>query len=352
MKDHVTRGFAAFLIGILVGVRVCTSLAHDSASVAGGQQRLDISSDGAIGPVANGWVPFQGEWLHCYGAVDRHIGLATCRLEAGSTGFVAPLPENWQVRPLPGHSEYVFSMYGVPAELETLKQLVKTMRQRQLGNGFDPGPSPHPNAKPIFDYLAGVGWPVVCYPGCADMQIKGGRCVLGPANEAVLAAMDRAGLFTAVQLGEWGYYFHNLSPHEPWWRDVYGPAFDDFKHLMKPRGLAGYDRRPTSRRECYDVLNDYFTSRNRDLLGRVISVTGHSHYEAYAGQWGARCIGLEVGENIAFTQSKFAFARGASRQWQLPWSVQVSPWFSGACTTSGPCARKAAGHGVWTPATH
>ena len=81
-------------------------------------------------------------------------------------------------------------------------------------------------------------------------------------------------------------------------------------------------------------------SRQRDLLGRVISVTGHSHYEAYVGEWGARCIGLEVGENIAFTQSKLAFARGASRQWQKPWSVQVSPWFSGACTTSGPLRKE------------
>jgi hypothetical protein len=52
---------------------------------------------------------------------------------------------------------------------------------------------------------------------------------------------------------------------------------------------------------------------------------------------------LEVGENIAFTQSKLAFARGASRQWSKPWSVQVSPWFSGACTTSGPLRREPAG---------
>ena len=43
-----------------------------------------------------------------------------------------------------------------------------------------------------------------------------------------------------------------------------------------------------------------------------------------------------MGENIAFTQSKLAFARGASKRWDKPWSVQVSPWFSGACTTSGP----------------
>ena len=293
--------------------------------------------------VANTLVPFKGQWLLYYGAADRYIGLATCRSEIGPVGFAAPVPANFQLRPLPGHLAFVFTMYGVPAELEPLSQLVQVMRDHQLGNGFDPGPTPRGHAKPIFDYLAGVGWPVICYPGYADMQVKGGRCVLGPEDGASLAAMDRAGVFTAVQLGEWGYYFHNLSPNEPWWRDVYGKEFDAFKHLMKPPGLAGYDRRPTSRRECYEVLKDYFTSRSRDLLGRVISVTGHSHYEAYAGEWGARCVGLEVGENIAFTQSKFAFARGASRQWHLPWSVQVSPWFSGACTTSGPLRKEGGG---------
>ena len=247
-----------------------------------------------------------------------------------------------QVRLLPGQREFVFSMYGAPGNLESLRQLVGVMRAQRLGNGFDPGPGPGPGSKPIFDYLATVGWPVICYSG-GEMQIKGGRAVLGPENLASMAAMDRAGLFTAVQLGEWGYYFHNLAPNEPWWREVYGKEFDAFKHLMTPRGLAGYDRRPASRKECYDVVRDYFLSRQRDLLGRVISVTGHSHYEAYAGEWGARCIGLEVGENIAFTQSKLAFARGASRQWQRPWSVQVSPWFSGACTTSGPLRNEGGG---------
>jgi hypothetical protein len=254
--------------------------------------------------------------------------------------FTAPVPTSFQVQPLPGQRAVVFTMYGTSGELETLKQLVQVMRDQHLGNGFDPGPTPAPATKPVFDYLATVGWPVMCYPGCADMQIKGGRCVLGPQNAEALAAMDQTGAFTAVQLGEWGYYFHNLAPTESWWRDVYGKEFDEFKHLMKPVGLAGYDRHPTSRRECYEIIKDYFMSRQRDLLGRVISVTGHSHYEAYVGEWGARVIGLEVGENIAFTQSKLAFARGASRQWQKPWSVQVSPWFAGACTTSGPLRKE------------
>lgn len=268
------------------------------------------------------------------------LSLATALVKRGDAGtfpdYQAISTGSQQVRFLPGQREFVFTMYGTPGGLDQLKQLVNVMKERHLGNGFDPGPAAHAPSKPLFDYLATAGWPVVAYPGCADMQIKGGRCVLGPEDLAALGELDRAGVFNAVQLGEWGYYFHNLSPNERWWRDVYGQEFEAMKHLMKPAGLAGYDRRPTSRRECYEILRDYFTSRSRDLLDRVISVTGHSHYEAYAGEWGARCIGLELGENIAFTQSKLAFARGASKQWQKPWAVQVSPWFHGACTTSGP----------------
>ena len=251
-------------------------------------------------------------------------------------GFKFSIPSNLQLRLLPGARSFVFSMYGVPGDLTSLKQIVRVMRDQSLGNGFDAGPTPHRPARPQFDFLATIHWPVMCYPGCADMQINGGNCVLKPEDATALADMDRSGTCAAVQLGEWGYYFHNLSWNEAWWRSVYGKEFDHFKHLMKPRGLAGYDRRPASRRECYQAIRDYFTSRSRDLLGRVISVTGHSHYEAYVGEWGATCIGLEVGENIAFTQSKYAFARGAARQWRKPWSVQVSPWFNGACTTSGP----------------
>jgi hypothetical protein len=176
----------------------------------------------------------------------------------------------WQVRLLPGHQEFVFPIYGTPEELEPLQQLVAVMRDRKLGNGFDPGPTARAASQPLFAYLATVGWPVVWYPGCADMQVKGGRCVLGREDDAAMAALDRARVFSAVQLGEWGYYFHNLAPNEPWWRDVYGKEFETFKHLMKPAGLAGYNRRPSSRRECYDVLKDYFTSRSRDLLGRTI----------------------------------------------------------------------------------
>jgi hypothetical protein len=258
------------------------------------------------------------------------------RDSAGYRGYSAMAAGPWQLRQLCGRQDFTFTMYGCPADLEELRQLVGVMREKGLGNGFDPGPTARVSSSKAFEYLATIGWPIICYPGWSDMQIKDGRCRLSDDDEEAMKILDRAGIFSAIQLGEWGYYFHNLSPTESWWRDVYGNDFQRYKHLMQPPGLKGYDRRPTSRRECYDAVKDYFLTRNRYMRGRNMSVTGHSHYEAYAGEWGARVIGLEVGENIAFTQSKIAFARGASRQWERPWSVQVSPWFNGACTTSGP----------------
>lgn len=114
----------------------------------------------------------------------------------------------------------------------------------------------------------------MCYPGFSDMQVKDGRCVLTKADAEFLASMDRAKVFTAVQLGEWGYYFHNLSMNEGFWGDIYGNDLDRFKSLMKPAGLAGYDRMPTGKKECYDTLKGYSQSRSKDMLGRVISVPG------------------------------------------------------------------------------
>ena len=269
------------------------------------------------------------------GVVGLSVGIGPARAAVAFNDWALRSRAVWEPQLLPGAKGLVFTIYGTPGEVDQLHQLATVMREQKLGNGFDPGPAPRSGSKALFEELAKIGWPVMCYPGCADMQIKGGRCVMGREDEAVLAPMDRAGVFTAVQLGEWGYYFHNLSCNSGWWHDVYGTDFPQYASRMKPAGLAGYDRRPSSRRECYEVVKDYFDSRSRDMLGRIISVTGHSHYEAYAAEWGARCIGLEVGENIGFTQSKLAFARGASRQWQRPWSVQMSPWFSGSCTTAG-----------------
>ena len=241
-------------------------------------------------------------------------------------------------RLLPGQDTFAFTLYGTPDNLEQFKEVVAVMKEKHLGNGFDPGPSAVASSRPLLEYLATVGWPVIYYPPDGGrMQVKGGTSALKNADEETLRLMDRAGVFGAIQLGEWGYHFHRLTGDEGWWKAVLGTDFEaKAKDFMIPAAQRGYDPVPKTRRECYDQLREYFLWHRQTKGGRLISVTGHSHYEAYAGEWGASVVGLEVGENIGFTQSKFAFARGASRQWNLPWSVQVSPWFGNAVTTRGP----------------
>ncbi len=268
------------------------------------------------------------------------VGLAS----AGSVRAAGPGSTNEfrgdhpQPRLLPGQTNVAFTLYGCPDRLDDLKSLVEVLRATHLANGFDPGPAAVAGSRPLFAYLASVGWPIICYPPDGGrMQVKGGTSVLQNADEETLRVLDQAGVFSAIQLGEWGYHFHRLTWDEGWWKAVLGKDYDaQVNEFIKPREQRGYDPRPATRRDCYDQLRDYFLWHRQTKGGRTISVTGHSHYEAYAAEWGATVVGLEVGENIGFTQSKFAFARGASRQWNLPWSVQVSPWFGNAVTTHGP----------------
>ncbi len=242
----------------------------------------------------------------------------------------------WRPQLLPGHEEFVFTLYGTPGEPERLRQLIGVLRRERLANGFDPGPAARAGSRALFEVIADNGWPVICYPGYGDMQVKDGRARMSDDDEAALEPLRRAGVFHAIQLGEWGYYFHNLSSAEGWWRAVYGDEFETRRAQMKPPGLAGFDSMPQSRREAYEIVRDYYLTRDRHMRGNNFSVTGHSHYEAYVAEWGSPLIGLELGENIGYTQSKIAFARGASRRWRRPWSGQVSPWFHGSCTTRGP----------------
>jgi hypothetical protein len=67
----------------------------------------------------------------------------------------------WKPGLLPGQRGFVFTMYGTPADLDGLRTLVGVMREQKLGNGFDPGPAARASSKPLFDYLATVGWPVM-----------------------------------------------------------------------------------------------------------------------------------------------------------------------------------------------
>jgi hypothetical protein len=270
----------------------------------------------------------------------RQSALALSVFLFAASAVPAEIPEAWKPRLLPGQEGVVFSYYPAPADVAALEELIAVLKREHLANGFDPGPTPVPEAQAAFDLLATLGWPVVSYPPhYGEFQIAGSHSRLDDAHEAVLQTLDRAGAFNALQLGEWGYYFHELSHSEAWWKSTYGEELETFRPLMKSAELRGYDTLPATRPEAYAQLKGYFLERLNSQRGRTISITGHSHYECYAAAWGARTIGIELGENIGFTQSKLAFTRGAARQWGIPFTVQVSPWFGPNCTTAGPLRR-------------
>ena len=293
----------------------------------------------------------EGEFLR-FGAGDRGAGLGSLwmlprwvlilvsllaiAVEARTANATYRVTQP-DLRLFPGSQEFHFSLYACPGDPVELASLVQFLKDKNLSSAFDPGPSASAASRPALEYLARLGWPVILYPPDGGrMQVQGGTSVLSGEDEEAVRVLDHAGVFQAIQLGEWGYHFHRLRSDTGWWKAVLGSDFEALKdRYVQPPGNMGYDPRPKTRRECYDQLRDYFLWHRQAKGGRLISVTGHSHYEAYAAEWGASVVGLEVGENIGFTQSKFAFARGAARQWNLPWTVQVSPWFGNAVTTRG-----------------
>jgi hypothetical protein len=127
-----------------------------------------------------------GAILLITGALHFHEGTSAAGFPSYETLKSGPR----QVRLLPGQSGFVFTLYGAPAELATVRELITVLRKQGLGNGFDPGPGPRPGAKPTMDYLADEHWPVVFYSG-GEMQIKGGELYLALQKKQTWPAWTR-----------------------------------------------------------------------------------------------------------------------------------------------------------------
>ena len=215
----------------------------------------------------------------------------------------------------------------------------------ELGNGFEASCVPILQNTAAFETLVSIGWPSVLYPVYSDHQVKDGRERLTDDGESLLQMLDDSNIFSGIQFAEWGYFFHNLSWNEGHFMAMYGDEYPNYSHLLQPVGYDGYDQQMFDKLSCYEAVKDYFTRRNKYQRGRNVSMTGHSNYEPYVPVWGGKIIGMELGENIAFTQTKVTMARGASRQWGIPWSMQILPWFGSSFTTVGSLYQRA--DGIW-----
>jgi hypothetical protein len=129
-------------------------------------------------------------------------------------------------------------MYGCPGRVEELKELVAVMKEKGLGNGFDPGPPARASSRPLFEYLATVGWPIICYPGWSDMQVMDGRSRLTDGDEEALKVLDRAAVFNAYDLLEQQLF----------------PGSDHIHARPSPDNPEASYLRPTPYGEMFDVL--------------------------------------------------------------------------------------------------
>jgi hypothetical protein len=224
--------------------------------------------------------------------------------------LMSAIPATWALHFVTNTPKTLLTMYTSGGEsLQEYQQVIGDMQTnapKGLGNAFDPGPAWGSYNAPQWQWLASKGFPSIAYSAIFLTN------ALASDQTALLAIMTNARLFTSVQFAEWGYHFHADEPYGPY---------------------NGYPVPETNKVDCYNFLKYAYQQQTATYrLGMANSVTGHCHYECYAAEWGCLMGGIEVGENIAFTQSKFAFARGASRQWGIPWSVQMSPWWNGYCT--------------------
>jgi hypothetical protein len=221
---------------------------------------------------------------------------------------LSSIPSTWAVHFVTNSSKTIMTMYyGSDSGYQPLAAFMQTNAPKGMGNAFDPGPALASYNTASWQWLASNGYPSIAYtPIWLTNAINSTALNL-------LNIMNNAGLFTSVQFGEWGYHFHADQP--------YGTNH-------------GYPVVETNKVDCYNFMKYAYQQQTATYrLGWANAFDGHSHYECYAAEWGCRMVGIEVGENIAFAQSKIAFTRGASRQWNIPWSMQMSPWWNGYETT-------------------
>lgn len=241
---------------------------------------------------------------------------------------------------LPGASNFTMTIYGAPSAPADLEALIQFMKNAGMGQGLDPGPAP---TRQNLAVLAKSNFTFTSVYPAADFEVPSGG---GPYlwSSETLAGLNRLNekMFVTVSFGEYGYFFHCLRENNSvgWWHAQY-PNASDFamhQHEITPNDSHGYRSKPKSHREAFVAVDAYVQERKKDYRGWMTQMlTGYGHYtEQYGARWGTKMISLEVGESILDTQSKYAFARGASRRYKLPWSAQVSPWHGNSVTTAGP----------------
>jgi hypothetical protein len=142
-------------------------------------------------------------------------------------------------------------------------------------------------------------------------------------NAPMLAAMDyveknHQGFYT-FGVCEWENTFFRHWEKETDTTTIYGAT---------PAELSGMDRKGN-----FEVLEQTAQRWKKSLRTRMMMANGYGML-SHLAEIGLDAIGIETSETIPATQVKRAYARGAARQFGIPWFEEVSVWF-GASVSGG-----------------
>ena len=169
----------------------------------------------------------------------------------------------------------------------------------------------------LRQYTAG-GAPISCYftiTAVQNHQVEG--------NAPLRAAMDYVERshpgFHTFGVCEWENTFYRHWEKETETTAIYGAS---------PSELSQMDRKGN-----YQVLERTVQRWKASTRGRMMMANGYGML-SHLAEVGLDAIGIETSETIPATQVKRAFARGAARQFGIPWFEEVSVWF-GASVSGG-----------------
>ncbi len=210
----------------------------------------------------------------------------------------------WRRRHLPGTDRPLLVQYPVNGPPE---RVIEVVRRHQVGDGWvafdEPG---------LWPYIA-TGEPVLLTYRHEELirhQLEG--------DAAMAAFLDRleqrpeAG-FVTFQVGEWENWLH----------------FDPVTVF----GLTVEQIRSLGRAEVHARAMATFRRWRAAVRGRLHSVNGYGLISHLGAEAGEDLVGIESGENVPATQVQRAFARGAARQFGLPWGEQISQWYRATVPT-------------------
>jgi hypothetical protein len=123
------------------------------------------------------------------------------------------------------------------------------------------------------------------------------------------------------EVGEWENYLN------AWWdRSIESaPVFSK----------TDAELRAMDRRGIYDTMIATLQEWKNRVHGHLSLVNGYGLL-SHVAEIGLDAVGIETSENIPCTQVKRAFARGAARQFGIPWFEQVSVWYGNSVAAGSP----------------